>query len=254
VTCHDGFTLNDLVSYNEKHNTSNGEENRDGANDNRSWNCGVEGPTGDPAVEKLRSRQVRNLLSATMLSLGVPLFVMGDENRRTQRGNNNAYCQDNETSWFDWSLLAKHADLHRFVQMLVAQRVLRPLDAELQQESLTELLRKSKRAWHGVKLNQPDWSHSSHSLAATIEVQGEDRLFHFIFNAYWNPLEFELPRLDHGFGPVWRRWIDTALDSPADIVAWPSAPAVASLTYRAQARSTVVLFADVIGFGSRSAV
>ena len=107
VTCHDGFTLNDLVSYNHKHNEANGEDNRDGANENRSWNCGVEGPTDDPAIEQLRNRQVKNFFTVTMLSLGVPMFVMGDEVRRTQRGNNNAYCQDNETSWFDWTLLAK---------------------------------------------------------------------------------------------------------------------------------------------------
>ena len=116
VTCHDGFTLNDLVSYNEKHNEANGEDNRDGANDNRSWNCGVEGPTDDPAIEKLRNRQVKNFLTVTLLSLGVPMILMGDEVRRTQRGNNNAYCQDNEISWFDWTLVEKHADVHRFVQ------------------------------------------------------------------------------------------------------------------------------------------
>ena len=105
VTCHDGFTLNDLVSYNQKHNEPNGENNRDGANDNRSWNCGVEGPTDDPAVEKLRERQIKNFLAVTLLSLGVPMLLMGDEARRSQRGNNNAYCQDNETSWFDWNLV-----------------------------------------------------------------------------------------------------------------------------------------------------
>ena len=109
VTCHDGFTVNDLVSYNQKHNEANGEDNRDGANDNRSWNCGVEGPTDDPAVEQLRNRQVKNFLAVTMLSAGMPMILMGDEARRTQHGNNNAYCQDNETSWFDWTLLAKHA-------------------------------------------------------------------------------------------------------------------------------------------------
>src|SRR5215468_2301394 len=125
VTCHDGFTLNDLVSYNSKHNESNGEDNRDGANDNRSWNCGVEGPSQDPAIEKLRERQVKNLLAVTVLSLGMPMLLMGDEVRRSQRGNNNAYCQDNETSWFNWTLVDKHADLHRFVQILLARRSLR---------------------------------------------------------------------------------------------------------------------------------
>ena len=108
VTCHDGFTLNDLVSYNHKHNDTNGECNRDGADDNRSWNCGVEGPTDDPAVEKLRNRQVKNLMTFTMLSLGMPMILMGDEVRRTQLGNNNAYCHDNEIGWLDWTLVDKH--------------------------------------------------------------------------------------------------------------------------------------------------
>src|SRR5262249_16339434 len=110
VTCHDGFTLNDLVSYNDKHNYQNGEGNHDGANDNRSWNCGAEGVTDDPAIERLRNRQVKNFLTVTVLSLGVPMLLMGDEVRRTQLGNNNAYCHDNETNWFDWSLVSKHAD------------------------------------------------------------------------------------------------------------------------------------------------
>jgi pullulanase/glycogen debranching enzyme len=132
VTCHDGFTLNDLVSYDHKHNAANGEDNRDGANDNRSWNCGVEGPTHDPAVEQLRHRQVKNLLTVTMLSLGMPMILMGDEVRRTQHGNNNAYCQDNETSWFDWTLVAQHADIHRFVTLLNARRLLRDMEHERQ--------------------------------------------------------------------------------------------------------------------------
>ena len=117
VTCHDGFTLNDLVSYNDKHNEANGENNRDGADDNRSWNCGIEGPTEDPEVEKLRNRQVKNGLTLTLMSLGVPMILMGDEVRRTQQGNNNAYCHDDPSTWFDWSLLEKHADVHRFVSL-----------------------------------------------------------------------------------------------------------------------------------------
>jgi isoamylase len=102
ITCHDGFSLNDLVSYNSKHNEANGEQNRDGADDNRSWNCGVEGPTDDPQIEELRNRQVKNFLTVTLFSFGVPMILMGDELRRTQRGNNNAYCHDNEANWFDW--------------------------------------------------------------------------------------------------------------------------------------------------------
>ena len=140
VTCHDGFTLNDLVSYNGKHNEANGEENRDGANDNKSWNCGVEGPTDDPAIEELRNRQVKNFLTVTMLSLGVPMILMGDEVRRTQGGNNNFYCHDNEANWFDWSLVEKHADVHRFVKLLLARRLLRDVTHEEQRVSLTEMI------------------------------------------------------------------------------------------------------------------
>src|SRR5213079_2002903 len=118
VTCHDGFTLNDLVSYDGKHNEANGEDNRDGTDDNRSWNCGVEGPTDDPAIEALRNRQVKNFLSVTLLSLGMPMILMGDEVRRTQGGNDNAYCRDDETTWLDWTLMTQHADVHRFVTLL----------------------------------------------------------------------------------------------------------------------------------------
>src|SRR5262249_2470916 len=118
VTCHDGFTLNDLVTYNQKHNEANGEQNRDGSDDNLSWNCGIEGPTDDPAIEKLRNRQVKNFLAATLLSIGVPMISMGDEMRRTQHGNNNAYCHDDETTWFDWTLLNRHADVLRFGSLL----------------------------------------------------------------------------------------------------------------------------------------
>ncbi len=242
VTCHDGFTLNDLVSYNEKHNEANGEDNRDGATDNRSCNWGVEGPTDDPAIERLRNRQVKNFLTVTMFSLGLPMLLMGDEVRRTQQGNNNAYCQDNETSWFDWTLLAKHADVQRFVRLLNAQRTLRDEEPERQRLSLNQLLRKAKKAWHGVKLGQPDWGACSHSLALSVEAPKEKLLFHVILNAYWEPLDFELPQAD-GSQSSWRRWIDTSLDSPDDIVAWENAPPVPTCSYQAGPRSVVVLFA-----------
>ena len=158
VTCHDGFTLNDLVSYDRKHNESNGEGTRNGTNDNRSWNCGVKGPSDDPSVEKLRNRQVKNFLTVTMLSLGVPMILMGDEVRRTQYGNNNAYCQDNETSWFDWTLVTRHADVHRFLKLLIERRVLRDLYPEGHPVSLNRLLATANKTWHGVKLGQPDWT------------------------------------------------------------------------------------------------
>src|SRR5205823_12815930 len=120
----------------QKHNEANGEQNRDGADDNRSWNCGVEGPTEDPAIEQLRTRQVKNFLTVTLLSAGIPMILMGDEVRRTQGGNNNAYCQDNETSWFDWTRLETQADVHRFVRLLCARRILRDTDVERRRLSL----------------------------------------------------------------------------------------------------------------------
>jgi len=245
VTCHDGFTLNDLVSYDRKHNEANGENNHDGGNDNRSWNCGVEGPTDDPGVEKLRNRQVKNFLTVTMLSVGMPMLLMGDEVRRTQRGNNNAYCQDNETSWFDWTLLTKHADVHRFVTLLNSRRVLRDPEPERQRVSLCQLLRGVNLAWHGVKLNQPDWSECSHSIAFTVEIREEKVLFHVILNAYWQPLDFELPRLDNAGENPWHRWIDTALDSPHDILEWDRAESVPGYAYRAESRSVVMLLTGV---------
>jgi isoamylase len=242
VTCHDGFTLNDLVSYNGKHNEPNGEGNRDGADDNRSWNCGVEGPTDDPEVEALRNRQVKNFLATTLFSLGMPMILMGDEVRRTQRGNNNAYCHDDPTTWFDWSLLESHADVRRFVSLLAARRTLRNVEHERQRMSLNAFLRDSRKAWHGVRLHEPDWSDGSHSIALGAELRREGLLFHCILNAYWEPLEFELPGL--GGGAPWRRWIDTALDSPDDIVPWQSAPPIPGGSYRAGARSVVMLYAD----------
>jgi isoamylase len=243
VTCHDGFTLNDLVSYNQKHNEANGEDNRDGMDDNRSWNCGVEGPTDDPSVESLRNRQVKNFLTVTMLSLGVPMILMGDEVRHTQRGNNNAYCQDNETSWFDWTLLAKHADLHRFVTLLIGRRLLRDVEHERQRLSLNELIRGAHKEWHGVRPNQPDWGPWSRSLALTVEIRKQKMWLHLILNAYWEPLDFELASA--GEGKPWRRWIDTGLDSPHDIVPWQEAIPVSGHTYHAEERSVVVLFAGL---------
>jgi isoamylase len=245
VTCHDGFTLNDLVSYDGKHNEANGEDNRDGADDNRSWNCGVEGPTEDPVIDKLRTRQVKNFLAVTMLSVGMPMMLMGDEVRRTQGGNNNAYCQDNETSWFDWGLLAKRADVHRFVTLFNARRVLRDVEHERQRVALNQLIRQADITWHGVKLDKPDWRHSSHSVAFTARFTMDRAPYHVILNAYWEPLEFELPFVGAGAGGPWRRWIDTFLDSPHDIVDWERAPVVPGRTYRAEPRSVVVLFADL---------
>jgi len=242
VTCHDGFTMNDLVSYNQKHNEANGEHNSDGANDNRSWNCGVEGPTNDPEIEKLRNRQVKNFFTVTLLALGMPMILMGDEVRRTQLGNNNAYCHDSELTWFDWSLVKKHCDVLRFVELLIDRRLQRDVTMEQKRVCLNDLIRNGPHAWHGVKLFQPDWSDSSHSLAFSSELKNEPLAFFMIFNSYWEPLEFELPASSDTTGGRWRRWIDTYLDSPNDIVAWQAAPAISDDRYRSGPRSAVVLF------------
>jgi isoamylase len=243
VTCHDGFTLNDLVSYDGKHNEGNGENNRDGADDNRSWNCSVEGPTDDPAVDMLRTRQVKNFLTVTMLSAGMPMMLMGDEVRRTQAGNNNAYCQDNETSWFDWTLLTKHADVYRFVTLLNAHRGLRDAEHERPRVALNDLLRQADITWHGVKVGEPDWRHSSHSVAFTVRSMMGRTRYHVILNAFWEPLEFELPSIPAGEPHPWRRWIDTHLAAPQDIVEWERAPSVPGPRYLTGPRSVVLLFA-----------
>jgi glycogen operon protein len=240
VTCHDGFTLNDLVSYNHKHNEANGEDNRDGANDNRSWNCGVEGPTCDESVEKLRNRQVKNFLTVNLLSLGMPMLLMGDEFRRTQNGNNNAYCHDNEINWLDWSFLTKHADVHRFVQLLCARRGRRSVEHENERVNLNTMLRNAKKAWHGLKLNEPNWDDVSHNVALCGELREDGLIFHLMLNAFWKPLEFQLPPLESG---AWKRWIDTSLDSPSDIVPWEHAPSVSGDTYQLADRSVVMLYA-----------
>jgi glycogen operon protein len=240
VTCHDGFTLNDLVSYNQKHNEANGENNRDGSDHNVSWNCGAEGSTDDAAIEALRNRQVKNFLALELVAAGTPMLLMGDEVRRTQHGNNNAYCQDSEISWFDWTLLDRHADIHRFVRELNAFRQRRDVLDEKSVLTLNELLGRARLEWHGVTLNHPDWGDESHSLAFTARTLGDRFLLHGIFNAYWKPLMFDLPPVPAGVGESWRQCIDTALPPPADIRPWRQAAAVGQ-TYLTQSRSIVLL-------------
>jgi glycogen operon protein len=240
VTCHDGFTLNDLVSYDHKHNEANGEDNRDGFDHNLSWNCGVEGPTDDSDVNALRHRQVKNFLTLQLLANGTPMLLMGDEIRRTQQGNNNAYCQDNEISWFDWTLVDRYADVLRFVRVLNAFRKQRDVVVEGSTLNLNELLQRAKIRWSGVALDHPDWGEHSHSLAMTLESLRARFLFHCLFNAYTEPLTFELPSVAPGDEP-WRRCIETALPSPEDASPWDRAPVVHDRVYVAQPRSVVLL-------------
>jgi glycogen operon protein len=241
VTCHDGFTLNDLVSYNDKHNEGNGEGNRDGASDNRSWNCGVEGPTQDLAIEKLRNRQIKNFFTATLLSLGVPMFLMGDEVRRTQQGNNNAYCQDNEISWFDWRDVEKQGELLRFVSQLCMLRAQRDIQHEIERVALTDLLRDANKAWHGQELNQPNWNDDSFCIAFSGELKQQGLLFYLMLNSHWESKTFQLPPSN----APWRRCIDTGLDSPDDILAWEQAVPIEDGHYTIVDRAVAMLYTEI---------
>ena len=240
-----------MVSYDSKHNEANGEGNRDGLDQNLSWNCGVEGPTDDTTVEQLRARQIKNFFVILLISIGTPMFQMGDEMRRTQRGNSNAYCQDNEISWLDWSLLDRHRDLHQFVRKLIAQR-LRLLGMNNQETfalSLNQLLRRAEIDWHGVRLGRPDWSDSSHSLAFTVRTRQRQipLWLHVMFNAFWEALDFDLPLAPAGAAAGWQRWIDTSREWPDDIEDVITAPPVPGTQYRVAPRSVVALFVRTDG-------
>jgi isoamylase len=241
VTCHDGFTLWDLTSYNHKHNEANGEDNRDGLNDNYSWNCGIEGQTDNPAVLGLRRRQVRNLMVTLFLSQGVPMIMAGDEFLRTQGGNNNAWCQDNETSWLDWSLTVKNADFLRFVRELIALRKRHPALRR------RRFFREGDVIWHGTEPNKPDFAWGSRILAFALDGRRTgrepDRDFYVVFNAWRETLPFTIPAGPQG--RPWRRVIDTALASPLDVVGMDEGPMVpAGSTYPVAAFSAVVLVGE----------
>ena len=240
VTCHDGFTLNDVVSYNYKHNEANGEGNRDGINDNQSWNCGVEGETDDPEIEALRTRQVKNFASILLLSQGVPMILGGDEMRRTQMGNNNAYCQNNEVSWFDWTRAVKHRDVLEFFKKMIAFRKRYPtihrgrfFCGEQTANGLADV------SWHSCQLNKPEWYDGmSRVLAFTLGGLDGDPDFHVMLNMHWEGLDFELPPVP---GRTWARVVDTFLPSPEDVVELEHAPVVAGEKYHVGARSVAVL-------------
>ncbi|MEA5535450.1 glycogen debranching protein GlgX [Crocosphaera sp. XPORK-15E] len=245
ISCHDGFTLNDLVSYNEKHNLANLEKNRDGANDNYSWNCGIEGETNDPEIEALRLQQIKNILTILFLSQGTPMILMGDEVRRTQKGNNNGYCQDNELSWFDWDAVEKEYDLWCFIRRLIHfTQGLELFRQEGRLEVTSASLHHPHISWHGFKLGQPDWSDYSHCLAFSLRHPEADEYLHVMFNAYWELIDFELPLLGHG--DCWYRIIDTALPLNQTFCELESASQVKTETYPVKARSCVVLMVHPI--------
>jgi len=249
VTAHDGFTLRDLVSYDAKHNEANGEDNGDGSDDNRSWNCGAEGPSDDPQVNALRARQSRNLLATLFLSQGVPMLLGGDEIGRTQRGNNNAYCQDNELSWFDW----EHADreLLAFTQRLIAFYRQHPVfhrrrwfqGRPIHGAGILDI------AWFtpdGTQMEEAHWG-EGHAKSFAVFLNGEslatpgprgerirDDSFYLVFNAHHEALDFRLPAADWG-----RRWVK-ALDTADGLVGEGEAGPEAGAEVKVEARSMEV--------------
>ncbi len=238
VTSHDGFTLRDLVSYDRKHNQRNGERNRDGFDDNQSWNCGAEGETSDADVRALRARQARNVMALLLLSQGVPMLLGGDEMLRTQGGNNNAYCQDNATSFLDWGLREQNADFFRFVKRLIHFRRLHP--GLRRQLFFEDAPGHGAAAFHGPRGGEPDLTPESRSLALHLRGgEGHDDLY-LIAHAHWEALAFTLPKLRAGRS--WRLFLDTSLPPPRDAAEPGEESALARAgAYSVGPRSVVVL-------------
>ena len=240
ITAHEGFTLNDLVSYNEKHNWNNGEENRDGPHENISWNCSKEGPTDVSEVEELRLKQIKNFITILLISKGQPMILSGDEARRTQHGNNNAYCQDNQTSWFDWSLVEKNKELVDFFSFIIE---FRKKHAQFENSRFFNGSKNERGVydicWHGCELNKPGFEdNSSRALAFTmgaLDAKGAD--IHVIMNMYWEPLEFSMPKLS---GRDWFRVVDTSFNSGRDILKDGSEEKISASKYPANGRSVVI--------------
>jgi glycogen operon protein len=247
VTCHDGFTLNDLVSYRYKHNEANGEDNRDGTNYNFSENYGAEGETTDAVIWALRKGQIKNFLLTLFISRGVPMLLGGDEFGRTQGGNNNAYCQDNTTSWHDWRCLEQHRDIFRFTRGMIAFRRAHPI------LSKEEFYTDAEIRWFNPQRGAPNWADPKcKTLACLIAEDGQDRLY-LMFNAGTDETDFGLPPLPPGYH--WRLAVDTSRSAPQDLAA-PGEETLLdnSTTYHIEARSSAILLArkqeSALGAGS----
>ena len=246
VTCHDGFTLWDLVSYNEKHNEPNGEGNRDGSNDNFSWNGGAEGDADDAAIVRLRRQRAKNVLAILFLSQGVPMILAGDEVLRSQRGNNNVYCQDNEISWFDWRLVEENFEMLNFVRGLIALR--RRHQSLRRRQFLTGRAKRGATlpdiTWHGERVGEPQWQNDqARLLGFTLAgASAKEEALHVMLNMSDASCAVALPYPQRY---RWHRVVDTSLAAPDDINSAPSHTAPVGERYTLQARS-VVLFE---GFG-----
>jgi len=251
ITSHDGFTLKDLVSYNNKHNEANGEENRDGTGNNYSYNYGFEGKTKDPVIKSVRMQQIKNYFATMLVSLGTPMVLGGDEIARTQGGNNNAYCQDNEISWYDWFLLEENSELFRFVKEMINFRKKHPgfmrpefyTGKEGSYNAIPDI------SWYNEKGLSPDWDKLEYSLAlqvngrrADIARDMDDNNFFIMFNAGTEPVIFQIPSPDN----KWYRVVDTSLKSPDDILAAGSEEKPANpYKYKVNARSMVILISKI---------
>lgn len=255
VTSHDGFTLNDLVSYNNKHNEINSENNRDGDDYNNSCNYGVEGETNDPEIQKIRPRQIKNFLATLMLSQGVPMLLAGDEFRRTQRGNNNAYCQDNDISWIDWRLKEKNHEIYRFCRAVIAFRKRHPVFRRISffdgsTSRLAGLRHLPDIKWFGYDGKEPDWNEDAHTLACLIngmsamEISSDrDNDMFLMFNAGEKKCTFVIPKSPGG--NVWTVALDTAKPPPDDIPEPGTEPILRGVSkYDVHSRSMVVLMSQ----------
>jgi glycogen operon protein len=254
VACHDGFTLNDLVTYNEKHNIRNGENNNDGANDNHAWNSGYEGPVDEAdlpdekkeEIEDLRRRQVKNFLTLLFVSQGTPMLLYGDEMRRTAEGNNNTVFQDNELNWINWEYAKTYADTLRFTKLMIAFRkrhkFVRRWRYLTDEKADTPALRNI--AWHGVKPSEPDFSGTSRFIAWVLEAfqtaERSDVPIYIASNTFWEPLTIDLPETQ---GKRWYRVVDTSLPVGEDIVPEEEAFFLPETRYKVNPRTTIVLVA-----------
>ena len=236
VTCHDGFTLNDLVSYRDKHNEANGESNHDGTNENFSDNYGAEGETKDAGIEALRKGQIKNFLLTLLVSRGVPMLLGGDEFRRAQGGNNNAYCQDNNTSWFDWSYLEQHREIHRFACGMMAFRRAHPILSKEQFYTDAEI------EWFGPQGGLPKWADPKDKRFACLIHESEQNALYLLFNASAEEADFRLPRMPDS--ARWHLAVDTCHEAPQDLFIAGEEPLLDSAeVYHAGPRSSAILMA-----------
>jgi glycogen operon protein len=236
VTCHDGFTLNDLVSYRTKHNEANGENNQDGTDANLSENYGTEGASTDAAIEALRGRQIKNFLLTLLISRGVPMLLAGDEARRTQGGNNNAYCQDNETSWLDWTRLEQHQEIYTFTRVMIAFRHAHPVLRKEQFYAETDI------QWLSASGDPPDWFDPKAKRLACLIQEGGNHALLLMFNADTHDIEFGLPALPQGLR--WNLAVDTSRATPLELfTAGAETLADNSRAYRLQAHSSAIFLA-----------